>query len=221
MSSDNRRFLRVPVSQSNRTATVRFDGKSFSGEVVNESSGGFGLVIPPLYAVAFPPGRIVVMEVNDLVIKVRVAHAKSEDDRFILGLERIEELEDKAATKQQQWSWLATLRSSVGHSVVGPSTLLRDVSIALALAGGLVLFLYWPNLTELLEGKKKPRKSGSSAAIAWPWWSGTSSKPAASPAPSEAGPAAPAVKTSVPPPPKSSATEPPQTPAPATQIDPK
>src|SRR5258707_625686 len=82
-----------------RLAIVRLGGKqTLTSEVLNKSSGGYGIAVSPDHIDAFPPGRILVLEVDELVVQVKVAHVAEdpEEDRYLVGLERIVELEDKA-----------------------------------------------------------------------------------------------------------------------------
>jgi hypothetical protein len=60
VSCDNRRFLRIPAGNAHPKGIVRFEGtRTLSCEVLNKSSGGYGIGIPIDSAPAFPPGRIV------------------------------------------------------------------------------------------------------------------------------------------------------------------
>lgn len=165
MRSNNRQFLRVPVSSASGTVVVRLDGKkTLACELLNTSSGGYGVLVPAECAPAFPPGRILVLEVDDVVMQVKVAHGAWEEDRLLVGFERIAELEDEAAVGQQQASWLSTLCSPTGERAQGQSTLVRDVVIATVLACSLLAFLFLPALLEMLQGKKKLRNASAPAA---------------------------------------------------------
>jgi hypothetical protein len=137
---------------------VRFDSnKSLLCELLNTSSGGYGVTVESQHATEFPPGRILVLETDDLVIQVKVAHVAWDEQQLQVGFERIAELEDKAVTKEQRPSWLSTLSApSIGS---GPyqSTLVRDLVIAGVLVSSLLAFFFLPTLLEYLQPKKKLR----------------------------------------------------------------
>jgi len=143
------------VSHTGSKAVVRVDaGKSLPCEVVNASSGGYGIAVPAADAAAFPPGRIVVLELDDLVVQMKVAHVQEIDDGYYVGLERIGEVEEKAQLAQKELAQ----RNSV---------LVRNVAIAVAVACGLLAYLVVPTLLEQFQGKKK-RAGAAPAAISVP-----------------------------------------------------
>lgn len=121
-------------------------GASLPCEVVNASSGGYGIEIPAANAVAFQPGRIVVLELDDLIIQMKVAHGQTTEDGYYVGLERIGEVCEKAALEQQR-------------SAERQSTLVRNVAIAAAVACALLAWLFLPTLIDQLQGKKKRTSS--------------------------------------------------------------
>jgi hypothetical protein len=151
VSNDNRRFLRVPVSQIGSGVVRAEPGTSLACEVVNASSGGYGITIPQANSAAFPPGRIVVLELEDLIIQMRVAHSQAVDDGYYVGLERIGEVEQRAEIEQKQ---LAQRQS----------TLVRNVAIAAALACAVMAYLLLPVLLDQFQGKKK-RAASAPAAV--------------------------------------------------------
>src|SRR4051812_8078003 len=115
VSLNNRRFVRFPERVTRATAMVRLSGrKTLECEVLNKSTGGYGVAIPSVCVEAFPPGRILVIEVDELVMQVRVAHVAEDPDeeRHLVGFECIAELEDRTLSRQPQPSWFSALRSS-------------------------------------------------------------------------------------------------------------
>ena len=156
MSSENRQFLRVPLSDSSRAALVRFDGQNtLACELLNTSSGGFGVVVPKSQAATFPPGRILILESNGLLIQVKVAHGVADEERFLVGLERLADFDDEAIAKQEQTSWLTALQSPLGQRPEGHSTLIRDLVMAVVLAGGLLACFFIPSMLAQRQGIKR------------------------------------------------------------------
>jgi hypothetical protein len=156
---------------------VRLEGnRTLSCEVLNKSSGGYGLGVPIDSVAAFPPGRILVLEVDDLVVQVKVAHAvlDPDDDRYLIGLERIVELEDKLASQQAHASWLSALRPTQ-HGLGGQSTLLRDLVLSTLFCSSLLVFTWLPSLTG--ESKAKKARSTSMFSLPWDWPAARSSTP--------------------------------------------
>jgi hypothetical protein len=171
VSCDNRRFLRVPAGNGHPKGLVRLEGsRTLSCEVLNKSSGGYGLGVPIDSAAAFPPGRILVLEVDDLVVQVKVAHAvlDPDDDRYLIGLERIAELEDKLASQQPHASWLSALWPA-RHGLGGQSNMLRDLVLATLFCSSLLLFTCLPKFMETSKGKKKTRSTSSTSTFSFPW----------------------------------------------------
>jgi hypothetical protein len=169
VSCDNRRFLRVPAGDGHPKGIVRLEGnRTLSCEVLNKSLGGYGLGVPIDSAAAFPPGRILVLEVDDLVVQVKVAHAMldPDDDRYLIGLERIAELEDRLA-QQSQISWMSALWPA-RHGLGGQSNMLRDLVLATLFCSSLLLFTCLPKFTES-KGKKKTRTTSSAWTFSFPW----------------------------------------------------
>lgn len=182
MSCDNRHFLRVPVGESFATAIVRLDGKkSLAYEVVNKSSGGYGIAVPLECAAAFPPGCILVVDVDELILQVRVAHANldPEEDRYLIGLECIAELEDKTLAGQPQVSWFSALRPTSAQGVGGgPGGLPRDVVLAICLCCSLLAFTFLPSLFESRKTKKTTsRSTWSQLSFSLPWKWPSNSRP--------------------------------------------
>jgi hypothetical protein len=169
VSCDNRRFLRVPAGNGNPKGIVRLDGqRTLSCEVLSKSLGGYGLGVPIDSAAAFPPGRILVLEIDDLVVQVKVSQAvlDPDDDRYLIGLERIAELEDKLA-QQSQISWLSALWPA-RHGLGGQSNMLRDLVLATLFCLSLLLFTCLPKFTES-KAKKKTRTASSTSTFSFPW----------------------------------------------------
>lgn len=174
MSCDNRQFLRVPAGEGFATAVVRLDGKkTLACEVVNKSSGGYGIAVPLQYETAFPPGRILVVDVDELILQVRVAHADQdpEEDRYLIGLECIAELEDKTRAGQPQVSWLSALRPTSAQGVGGgPAGLPRDVVLAIFLCCGLLAFTVLPSLFDQRRtSRPTSRSTWSQLSFSLPW----------------------------------------------------
>ena len=170
MSCDNRRFLRIPAGNGHPKGIVRLEGdRTLSCEVLNKSSGGYGLGVPIDSAAAFPPGRILVLEVDDLVVQVKVSHAvlDPDDDRYLIGLERIVELEDKLASQQPHANWLSALWPA-HHGLGGQSTGLRDLVLATLFCSGVLAFTVLPKYMEPSKGKKA-RTTSSSSTFSFPW----------------------------------------------------
>jgi hypothetical protein len=169
VSCDNRRFLRVPAGNGHPKGLVRLEAqRTLSCEVLNKSMGGYGLGVPIDSAAAFPPGRILVLEVDDLVVQVKVSHAvlDPDEDRYLIGLERIAELEDKLA-QQSQISWLSALWPA-RHGLGGQSNMLRDLVLATLFCLSLLLFTCLPKFTES-KAKKKTRTTSSTSMFSFPW----------------------------------------------------
>lgn len=170
MTIDNRRFLRVPISENHRVAVLRYDGRSLACEFLNESAGGYGVAVDPKLADTFPPGKIVVLDVNDLVVKVRIVHARQDEEKFTLGLERIEEIEDRTITRQQQkWTWLSALYCPTGQSSTEQSNVIRNVGILFILAGTMLVWLFMPATGELFGGSNRQRRSERRISVDFSW----------------------------------------------------
>jgi len=174
VSSDNRRFLRIPAGNANPQAVVRFEGnRTLSVEVLNKSAGGYGIGVTVDSAAAFPPGRILVIEVDDLVVQVKVAHSllDPEEDRYLIGLERIAELEDKLAAQLPHASWYSALWPTQ-QGLGGQTNGLRDLVLATLFCSSLLLFTWLPNFVAQSKGKKYTRSTTSTAWFSLPWrWS--------------------------------------------------
>jgi hypothetical protein len=175
--------LRIPAGNSCQKGIVRLEERrTLSCEVLNKSAGGYGIGIPIDSAAAFPPGRILLMEVDDLVLRVKVAHAvlDPEDDRYLIGLEVIAELEDKLAAQQHRANWYSALWPSK-QGLGGQSSGLRDMLLATMFCSSLLLFTWLPTLLDYLKESKKTRSTPTSMSFNVPWnWSwGRSSYPTA------------------------------------------
>ncbi len=148
MSSENRRFLRVPTNGDSQMAKLRCDGKSLPCEIVNVSSGGFGVALPNALASTLVPGRIVIIQVQDLVVQARIAYATPDDDRTIVGLERIEQPGEDSQDKEREWSSLIQKSESAKES---KGTLFRDFCIVTLLASCVFVWLLRTNAVELVQ----------------------------------------------------------------------
>lgn len=194
MSHDNRLYLRVPASDACAAAIIRLGGKkTLACEVLNKTMSGYGIAVPPECIAIFPPGRILVLEIDELVVQVKVARAVEdpEEDRYLVDLERMVELEDKVLARQLQPSWFSALRSSSGQGLGGQSTLPRDVVMAIMLCCTLLAFTFLPTMNEFLKGRKKQRNtSNASAMFRFPWSWPSSARPEVpkQPAPGDAPP---------------------------------
>jgi hypothetical protein len=92
----------------------------------------------------------VVLELDDLVIQMKVAHGQITEDGYYVGLERIGEVEEKAALERVQ-------------SGLRQSTLVRNIAIVAALVCGVMAYLFLPTVFDQLQGKKKRTGSAPSA----------------------------------------------------------
>lgn len=127
--------------------------------IENASSGGYGVEVPEEHLDLFTAGRVLQVEVDQVVMEVRVAHVRGAADRRIAGVERIADLEDRAAIDSARSSWTTALRGSQGESIAPRSTWLREVSIALGLAVVLVAYFFLPGWVDQRQGKKPTRAS--------------------------------------------------------------
>lgn len=184
MSCENRRFLRIASGHASQQAVVRLDEKrTMAVAVLNKSAGGYGIGVPVDSAATFPPGRILILEVDDLILRVQVAHAAldPEEDRYLIGFEVIAELEDRLAALQPQVHWYSALRPTKQGQSAQPSSL-RDLLLATMFCSTLMLYSWLPNLMDSKgNGKARSTSSDMSFKIPWNWSTTRSATPKASP----------------------------------------
>jgi hypothetical protein len=171
VSCENRRFLRIASGNTCQQAVVRLDEKrTLAVEVLNKSAGGYGIGVPMDSATNFPPGRILVLEVDDLILRVQVAHAAldPEEDRYLIGLEVIAELEDKLAAQQPHVHWYSALWPAKQGLGAQPSGL-RDLILATLFCASLLLYSWLPTIVDQAKGKKKSRSTSSASMFSLPW----------------------------------------------------
>ena len=104
MSSNQRRTIRLPVSPERAAVELRWGRRSYPGNMINESAGGFAVRVEQDSPIAV--GLILLLGSCSGWSRARVTYAQRDEDGLYLGLQRLSEVQPKFESSSQAGLWM-------------------------------------------------------------------------------------------------------------------